>query len=295
MVAIKEVRGHIKSVEETLKITDAMYWIASSSLSKAKKQLDDTRPYFGKITSTIADILARSPEIDHTYFDRRQEIPLKKRKIGYIVITGDKGMAGAYNHNVLKAAEERLQNIQNPTLFLVGQMGRVWFSHKNIDVDGEFMYTAQNPTVSRAREIAEVFLKLFAEGELDEVWVIYTKMVNAMVMEPTATMLLPVERELFVMEELPERRYSEMIRYVPSEKDVLDRLVPGYMKGMIFGVLVESFCSEQNARMAAMNAASNNARKMLKNLYLTYNRVRQAAITQEVTEIVGGAQQENRQ
>lgn len=294
MVAIKEVRNHIKSVQETLKITNAMYLIASSSLRKAKKQLDETRPYFSKISSTIADILYHSPKVEHTYFDQRPQLGPEKRQVGYIVITGDKGLAGAYNHNVLKLAEEQLSGVANPTLFLVGQSGRIWFAHRNIHVDGEFMYTAQDPTVARAQEISNTFLNLFQRGSLDEVWIIYTKMVNSMVMEPTATKLLPLERDLFPMEKSPSERYAETVHYVPSEKVVMDHLVPGYMKGMVFGALVESFCSEQNSRMTAMNAASKNARKMLKNLNLTYNRVRQAAITQEITEVVGGAQAENR-
>ncbi len=293
MVAIKEVRNHIKSVQETLKITNAMYLIASAGLRKAKKQLDDTLPYFNKISSTISDILYYSPEINHLYFDLRPEKGPEERQIGYIVMTGDKGLCGAYNHNVLKLAEEHLANVTNPTLFIVGQAGRVWFAHRNIRVDGEFMYTAQNPTVARAREICDACLPLFQNGSLDEIFLIYTRMVNAMTMEPVAVKLLPLERNLFPRDQAPVQRLSETVKYVPSEKAVMDRLVPSYLSGMIFGALVESFCSEQNARMTAMNASSKNARKMLKNLNLTYNRVRQAAITQEITEVVGGSQTSN--
>lgn len=294
MVAIKEVRNHIKSVQETLKITNAMYLIASSGLRKAKKQLDDATPYFGKISSTIADILYHSPKVKHSYFDQRLEIEHKDRKVGYIVITGDKGLAGAYNHNVLKLAEQELSRVANPTLFLIGQAGQIWFAHRNIDVDGEFMYTAQNPTVTRAKEIGDVFLDLFQQRYLDEVWIIYTKMVNHLVMEAQSIKLLPLEKDRFPLDKIPAGRYIETVKYVPSEQAVMDNLVPAYLKGMIFGALVESFCSEQNSRMAAMDAASKNAKKMLKNLNLTYNRIRQAAITQEVTEVIGGAQAEIR-
>lgn len=290
MVAIKEVRDHIKSVQETLKITNAMYLIASADLRKAKKQLDDVLPYFNKISSTISDILRHSPGIEHLYFDSRPEKEAAQRQIGFIVVTGDKGMCGAYNHNVLKLAEEHLALAENPTLFNIGQAGRAWFAHRSIHVDGEFMYTAQNPTLKRAREIADVFLKLFGEGHLDEVWVVYTQLVNAMTMEPLAVRLLPLERETFAADQEP---FSQTMHYVPSEAAVLETLVPGYLAGMIFGALVESFCSEQNARMTAMNAASKNAKKMLKGLNLTYNRVRQAAITQEITEVIGGAQAES--
>lgn len=290
MAGIKEIRDHIKSVEETLKITNAMYLISSAALRKARKQLSDVYPYFDKISSTISDILHHSPEIDHTYFDRREALGETERKVGYIVITGDKGLAGAYNHNVFKLAEERLAATANPTLFLVGQMGRAWFANKNIPVDGEFMYTAQDPTIARAREIGDVFLELFWAGHLDEVWVIYTKMVNPLVLAPTCIKLLPLDREQFSWHRPGDERYTETVAYIPSESVVLDQVVPGYLKGMLFGALVESYCSEQNARMTAMDSSTKNAKKMLKELSLTYNRARQAAITQEILEVVGGAQ-----
>lgn len=290
MAGIKEVRDHIKSVEQTLKITNAMYLISSSSLRKARKQLGDCYPYFEKISATISDILHHSPEVHHPFFDHRSQIAPGDRKVGYIVITGDKGLAGAYNHNVLKLAEEELAKAADPTLFLVGQVGRAWFAHKNIPVDGEFMYTAQNPTMSRARGIANTFLELFIQGHLDEVWIVYTKMVTPLRLEPTLTRLLPLDRDIFPWEKRPSEQYTATVSYVPSERVVMDRLVPGFLTGMIFGALVESFCSEQNARMTAMDSATKNARDLLKNLNLTYNRARQSAITQEITEIVGGAQ-----
>lgn len=287
MAGMKEVRDHIKSVEETLKITNAMYLIASSSLRKARKQLEDTLPYFEKISSTISDILHHSPDIHHAYFDQRAD--KAGRQVGYIVITGDKGLAGAYNHNVLKLAEESMCAQRAPTLFVIGQMGRAYFSGKGIPIDGEFLYTAQDPTMARAREIGNTFVDLFLNGQLDEVWIVYTKMVNPLRLEPVCTKLLPLERDLFPWQRRPSEHYTKTVAYLPSESVVLDQIVPGYLKGMIFGALVESYCSEQNARMTAMDSATENARKLLKDLNLTYNRARQSAITQEISEIVGGA------
>lgn len=287
MAGMKEVRDHIKSVEETLKITNAMYLIASSSLRKARKQLEDTLPYFEKISSTISDILHHSPDIHHAYFDQRAD--RAGRQVGYIVITGDKGLAGAYNHNVLKLAEKSMCAQCAPTLFVIGQMGRAYFSGKGIPIDGEFLYTAQDPTMARAREIGNTFVDLFLNGQLDEVWIVYTKMVNPLRLEPVCTKLLPLERDLFPWQRRPSEHYTKTVAYLPSESVVLDQIVPGYLKGMIFGALVESYCSEQNARMTAMDSATENARKLLKDLNLTYNRARQSAITQEISEIVGGA------
>lgn len=289
MASIKEIRTHIKSVEETLKITNAMYLISSSNLRKAREQLDQVQPYFEKIDSTISDILHRSPEIHHYYFDKRPEIPVSQRKSGYIVITGDKGLAGAYNHNILKLAEAAVTRTENPTLFLVGQVGRAYFADKSINVDGEFPYTAQNPTIYRAWEISDTMVKLFREKLLDDVYIIFTELVSPLKLEPRKYKLLPLDESSFPWEE-EVQRYKQTVTYVPSPDAVLTNLVPAYVKGMVFGALVESYCCEQSARMTAMDSSTKNARDLLKDLSLSYNRARQSAITQEITEIVGGAQ-----
>lgn len=290
MASIKEIRTHIKSVEQTLKITNAMYLISSSNLRKARKQLTDVEPFFQKIETTISDILHHSPEINHIFFDKRPSILPQDRKIGYIVVTGDKGLAGAYNHNILKLAEQKMSQHPNTSLFVVGQVGRSYFQEHGVPIDGEFIYTAQDPTVSRARDIAEPLLDLYLGGQLDEVYMIFTKMVNSFQMEPTIHKLLPLDPDVFPEYEKNRDAYNRDVVYVPSVKAVMDRLVPGYIEGDIFGALVESYCSEQNARMTAMKSSSDNARTMLQNLNLAYNRARQAAITQEITEVVGGAQ-----
>ncbi|MEQ2455486.1 ATP synthase F1 subunit gamma [Flavonifractor hominis] len=290
MASIKEIRTHIKSVEQTLKITNAMYLISSSNLRKARKQLNDVEPYFQKIEVTISDILHHSPQIEHRFFDKREGIPAEKRKVGYIVITGDKGLAGAYNHNILKLAEQKLAKTANPSLFVVGQVGRSYFQEHGIPIDGEFLYTAQNPTVARARDIGEQMIDLYMTGQLDEVYVLFTKMVTSFQMEPTVHKLLPLDPDVFPEYEKNRDKYNRDVTYVPSVKAVMDRLVPGYLKGDLFGALVESYCSEQNARMTAMKSSSDNARSMLQSLNLSYNRARQSAITQEITEVVGGAQ-----
>lgn len=290
MAGIKEIRNHIKSVESTLKITSAMYLIASSSLRKARKQLTDVYPYFHKLSETISDILHHSPCMNHPFFDQRPHIKDDDRNIGYIIVTGDKGLAGAYNHNILKLAEEQLTDNSNPVLFLVGQMGRSWFASKNISVEHEFKYSAQNPTIAQTREMTEVFITQFLNGDLDEVWIVYTNMVNPLLLQPTLQKLLPLEHDLFPGEAHAKEEYPRTVSYFPSESMVLDRLVPGYFTGMLFGCLVESFCSEQSARMTAMDTSTKNAKDMLKNLNLTYNRARQTAITQELIEVVGGTQ-----
>lgn len=297
MPNIREIRERIESIEQILKITNAMYLISSSKLKKARRALDSTQPYFSKLQVTIEDILEHTPHTRQLYFDRRTDIPEEKRKKGYIVITADKGLCGSYNHNILKYAESEVRKVPDPDncyLFIMGQVGRVYFTRrrrneKKASVDGEFLYTTQNPTLYRARDIAELVLDKFEKKELDEVYLIYTEMINSSQLETKTVQLLPFSRRHFgkaadgTLKKLPKASF------LPSPEEVMSYLIPNYAKGIIYGAMVEAFCCEQQARMTAMDAASSSARDMIRELSLLYNRARQAAITQELNEIVGGA------
>ena len=290
MAGITEIRSRMRSIEQTLKITNAMYLISSAKVKKARKQLSEVEPYFDRLARTILDIFRHSPELQHRFIEGHHK-SREDRKTGFVVITGDKGLAGAYNHNVLKLAESYLERKKDSTLFLIGQMGRHYFEKKNIPIDGEFMYTAQDPTITRAREISNTLLNLYEDGALDEIYLVFTRSYSAMRMEPEIIKLLPLDRAMLSAHRgLSEAdQYRDVVRYEPSPEAVLDVLVPGVIKGYLFSALVESFCSEQNARMTAMDSASESAREMLKTLSLEFNRARQGAITQEITEIAGGA------
>lgn len=289
MASITEIRSRMRSVEQTLKITNAMYLISSAKVKKARKQLSEVEPYFDRLAKTILDIFRHSPDLQHRYIEGHEK-PKEERKTGFVVITGDKGLAGAYNHNVLKLAESYLARKKDPTLFLIGQMGRHYFEKKNISIDGEFMYTAQDPTLERAREIVDTLVGLFEQGALDDIYLVFTHTYSAMRMEPEIIKLLPLDRAMLSARRgLSEAdQYRDVVRYEPSKEAVLDVLVPGVLKGYMFAALVESFCSEQNARMTAMDTASDSAKEMLSSLSLEFNRARQGAITQEITEIAGG-------
>ena len=296
MASITEIRSRMRSVEQTLKITNAMYLISSAKVKKARKQLSEVEPYFDRLAKTILDIFRHSPDLQHRYIEGHEK-PKEERKTGFVVITGDKGLAGAYNHNVLKLAESYLARKKDPTLFLIGQMGRHYFEKKNISIDGEFMYTAQDPTLERAREIVDTLVGLFEQGALDDIYLVFTHTYSAMRMEPEIIKLLPLDRAMLSARRgLSEAdQYRDVVRYEPSPEAVLDVLVPGVIRGYIFAALVESFCSEQSSRMSAMDSASESARDMLKTLSLEFNRARQGAITQEITEIAGGAEALNQQ
>ncbi len=290
MAGITEIRTRIGSVQQTLKITNAMYLISSSKLRKARQQLAHVQPFYERIRETIADILHRSEEMQHVYFDKREKVG--EHKVGYIVISGDKGLAGAYNHNILRLTEAQMAQHMNSTLFVVGQMGRSYFAGKNVNLDRDFLFAAQDPTLTRAYDICEVCIQNFRDGTLDEIYVIYTEMITPLRLETKIQKILPLDTDSFPWTPRSGEGASgnRKVTYVPSQEQVLNHLVPGYVQGILFGALVESFCAEQNARMTAMDSSSTNAREMLKDLSLWYNRARQAAITQEITEIVGGAQ-----
>lgn len=288
MTNMREIRSRMKSIQDIMKITNAMYLISSSKLKKARKSLAATEPYFEKLQTTIHEILLCSPEAVHTAFDERKNIKEEDKKRGYIVITADKGLAGAYNHNIIKLAEEQLKKGTNNFLFTVGQVGRRYFAKKKVTVDVEFLYTAQNPTLHRARVIAGTIIDLYRKKELDEVYIIYTKMVTPMKAEAQVLQVLPLKKENF--KDVPVREgIAESAVFSPSPEKVMSKVVPNYIKGLIYGTLVEAFSSEQNERMMAMDAATSSAKEMISELSLMYNRARQASITQEITEIASGA------
>ena len=278
MASAKEIQDRMRSIKDTLKITNAMYMISSSKLKKSKKMLADTEPYFYTLQSEMSRILRHLPDMNSIYFKTNAEIPERKRKAGYIVITADKGLAGSYNHNILKLAEEELEKRDDYKLFVLGELGRHYFEQKGINIDKQFHFVVQDPSLSRARRIAEDLLKLYHENQLDELYIIYTTMVNAMQEEAQVAQLLPLKKTDFKIP-VPIDIPLEGLALKPSAEEVMDHIVPNYVVGFVYGALVEAFSCEQNARMMAMEGATNSAKQMLKELDIEYNRARQAAIS----------------
>lgn len=293
MASAKEIQDRMRSIKDTLKITNAMYMISSSKLKKSKKMLADTEPYFYTLQSEMSRILRHLPDMNSIYFKTNAEIPERKRKAGYIVITADKGLAGSYNHNILKLAEEELEKRDDYKLFVLGELGRHYFEQKGINIDKQFHFVVQDPSLSRARRIAEDLLKLYHENQLDELYIIYTTMVNAMQEEAQVAQLMPLKKTDFKIP-VPIDIPLEGLALKPSAEEVMDHIVPNYVVGFVYGALVEAFSCEQNARMMAMEGATNSAKQMLKELDIEYNRARQAAITQEITEVIAGAKSQKK-
>ena len=295
MATTKEIKDRISSVKNTQKITNAMYLISSTKMRKAKEELDRTRPYFELQRKEIKRIFRNAEGVDSPYF-----YPETGRKEGeryaYLVITADKGLAGSYNYNVLHEAERVLEKHKKVKLFVVGEYGRHYFMKHDIPITQSFLYTAQNPTFHRAREICERLLSEYLNGEVDEIRIIDSDMKNELLCDVKTHRLLPLERGQFETkkEEIEKMSESEVRKeknyeFYPSVNKVLDSIIRSYLSGFIYGGLVDSFSAEQNARMNAMSSANKNAEELLGDLSIEYNRVRQAAITQEITEVAAGA------
>ncbi|MDY4607759.1 MAG: ATP synthase F1 subunit gamma [Eubacterium sp.] len=289
MANAREIQGRIRSIKDTMKITNAMYMVSSSKLQKARRDLKNTEPFFYLVQDSLAKILDASPEAGNAFFDTRDYRKGANRTVGYLVITADKGLAGAYNHNIIKLTEDIAKNEEADMLFVVGQLGRHYFENKNIPIDIYLNYTEQNPTMNRARHIAEKMSELFLDKKIDDLYVIYTRMVNSMTVEATAKKILPLTEDKIQKQENGLVEHYQNAVFMPDAKTAFNKIVPDYITGFIYGALVESFCSEHNARMMAMQTATDSAKDMIRELSIQYNRARQAAITQEITEVVGGA------
>ena len=292
-MAGKEIKERIQSVQETRKITSAMYLIASTKMRKAREELSNTRPYFETLRGEIKRIFRTANGVESRYFYPTDVTTPREGTYGCLVITADKGLAGAYNQNVVREAQRLLAEHADTKLFVVGEYGRHCFAQRDIPVERSFLYTAQNPTLERAREIAATLLAGYDSGELSEIFVVYTDMENRLSSEARSTRLLPFHRTHFATP-AKERAVARPFEFQPSVEAVLDALMPSYIAGFIYSALVDSFCAEQNARMTAMDAANRNAEELLSQLSLEYNRVRQSAITQEITEISAGAKAQRR-
>ncbi len=276
-----EIKHRIKSVSDTHQITKAMELISVSKMRKAMEKQAVNAAYFNSVRSTIKDIMRHSTDIRHKYLVHRPN-----DRTAYIVIAGDKGLAGAFNSNVLNMAWEHMQTRPVHYVVTIGQMARAFFENKHQPVDLEFTHAVTNPTLHDARGIMRDILDLYDRNLMDEVIVVFTRMYSTASQKPEMVRLLPIVESDIPGEETSS--FTGEILYDPSPKEVLNVLVPQYLVGMIYSVLIHSFASEHASRMLAMSNANKNADKMLEALNLEYNRSRQSAITTEILDLVSG-------
>ncbi len=288
MASASEIKGRINSVLETKKVTDAMYMISSVKMRKAIRDLTGTEKYFEALQDQIGDMLRYMPESENRFFRVPPPVEGEHQCHGIVLVTSDKGLAGSYNQTAIREAEAYMHRHPTTRLFIVGEYGRQYFASRRIPFVEEFHYSAAFPSVTEAQGMAEELLEWYGKDLVDDINLIYTDYHGTRPSECKRKVLLPLNRSHF-----EERAQGEPLafppEFYPDFDTVLSGTVPRYLTGFIYASLVDSFCSEQQARMNAMSTAGKNAEDMLKRLKMEYNSVRQAAITREMIEISAGA------
>ena len=278
-VSTKEIKNRIRSMESTKQITKAMEMVAASKLRRAQAQIQNSRPYFQILHDTVHDILATNREFSSPYLKAR---PVKK--VMYIVIAGDRGLAGGYNSNILKLVQSQIAD-KDAVVLPIGKKAVDYFKSHHVPVMTENYAEAADVSIGDCFSISKQLSKAFLAGEFDEVHVAYTNFVSVLSQTPDAMQLLPLVPD----EEHRDAPASHGIIYEPDSEEVFAAIVPEYLGGILYGALCESRAAEQAARRSAMDSATQNADEMIADLSLKFNRARQAAITQEITEIVAGS------
>jgi F-type H+-transporting ATPase subunit gamma len=292
MAGTKESKNRIKSVADTQKITNAMYLISSTKMRKARKEAEGSRPYYALMKRETRRMFAVNNDFKSIYFDSAVDDEKRGGRNGILVITADKGLAGAYNQNIVRETDALIAKSNEYKLFVVGDHGWRFFRSHGYNVEESFTHSMNEPSLAMARNIMSEIIHDFDRGSFDRLYVCYTEYEGGM--SPglaTHYRLLPFDRDDFVPEgvETDKTDASMIFEYEPDVKTVLEAIIPSYLTGYIYSALVNSYSSEQNARMMAMDSANENASELLDALSLEYNHLRQNAITQEITEVSSGA------
>lgn len=274
----RDIKRKIKSVNSTKQITKAMELVSTAKLKRNKDVLEKTKPYYREVLGTVKSILSSERGLKHEFITARAV-----RKTLYIVVAGDRGLCGGYNINVLKKAAQDI-GTNKADVIAVGKKGVDFFKKIHLEPLHVYLGIAEKPSFLDAQDIARKALRLYAQEDVGVIKLVYTRMESTISQVPEVIQLLPVDIEAAMAHEDPI-----LINYEPSPEEVLEYLIPKYIESTIYGGLVEASASEQAARRLAMENASDNAQEMIESLTLTFNQARQAAITQEISEIVGGA------
>lgn len=282
---MKDIKRRIKSVESTMQITKAMELVASSKLRKAKLRAEAAQPFFNTLYETMCDIAEDS--VFTSIFTKKSVL----NSTLLVVIAGDRGLAGGFNSNILKAAYNRALELQEKEgtvkILPIGKKAIEFFEKRNFDIIASYQNISEDLTIYTVEDVTLDIINCYKSNEVDRVELFYTTYVSALVQEPQSLAILPVE-----LQNSGEKKISATI-YDPSPEAVFNGLIPNYLTGIMFGAIVDSYASEQAARRTAMESASDNAEEMIENLSLIYNRARQSTITQEITEIVAGSNLNN--
>jgi F-type H+-transporting ATPase subunit gamma len=289
MPSTKEIRLKIKSVQSTRKITKAMEMVAASKMRKAQERMRQARPYGDRIRNIVAHLALANPEYKHPFVLRRSEI----RNVGVILVSTDKGLCGGLNTNIQRALLQLVKQWEASGVKFqataVGNRGLGFMQRLNANIVSHVVQLGDKPHLEKLIGPIKVQLDAYAAGSLDALYIAYTRFINTMKQEPVIEQLLPLSAERFAQSEEEKRAYSWDYIYEPDAQKVIDELMTRYVEAIIYQSVAENMASEQSARMVAMKAASDNAKKIIEELQLVYNKTRQAGITKEISEIVGGA------
>ncbi len=290
MPSTKEIRGKIKSVQNTRKITKAMEMVAASKMRKAQDRMRQARPYADKIRNIIAHLAASSVDYEHPFLVKHKA---QTGKVAIIMVSTDKGLAGALNTNIQRLVLHKAQELRSEgvdvSVTAIGNKAVAFCGHAGLEVLSQVTQLGDHPQLERLLGAIRVQLDAYAQGKIDRVYLSYSRFINAMKQEPVIEQLLPLTTDKLATIGEEPRRYSWDYIYEPDAQTVLDELLKRYVEALIYSAVAENMASEQSARMVAMKAASDNAKKLIEELQLVYNKTRQAGITKEITEIVGGA------
>ena len=280
---IKEIKTRINSVNSTKQVTKAMELVASSKMIKAKDRALAARPYFGTMYNTVKDIATNTRGVRNVFLKQRE---VKNRC--YIVVAGDRGLAGGYNSNITKLTLSHMDG-KKEKVMTVGKKSTEFFSKRGYDIL-KSTESVEKCDYNEAIAFAQEAMDLYKKGEIDEVYMVYTEFVSPLTQNPKLLKVLPLAFEEENKETKEQAAKKARVQYLPSAEVVLGHIIPKYVSGIVYDGIIESFASEQAARRTAMSSATDNADEMLSNLELSYNRARQSAVTQEITEIVGGVE-----
>ena len=279
MASMKDIKLRIKSVESTMQITKAMELVASSKLRRAKERVEHSRPYFETLYRTLDDIAAANTEFQSPYLTKREQ-----KKVCYIVIAGDRGLAGGYNSNMFKAVAADAEG-KDYCVLPIGKKAVEYYQHRGVPLVTDVFGIVGDLSVSDSFEISRMVCEKFLKGEFDAIKIGFTQFVSMLTQTAIVLPVLPFA----VPEGAEPAKNRDLILYEPNSEAVFDAIIPEYLAGVVYGAMCEGVASELGARRTAMDSATKNAGEMISSLNLYYNRARQAAITQEITEIVAGA------
>ncbi len=283
MAGAKEIRTQIASIKNTRKITSAMEMVAASKMRKAQTRMIETRPYAEKMRNVIGHLYQAHPEYRHSFMVEREA-----KRVGYIIVSSDRGLCGGLNNNLFRKLLREIKGQQaegvDVAFCTIGNKALGFFSRFGGNLMSQAVHMGDAPHIEDLIGTVKVMLDAYEAGELDSIYIVYNEFVNTMTQNPSIEKLVPITSELD-----KELRHHWDYIYEPDSKDVLDNLLSRYVESLVYQAVVENGACEQSARMVAMKAASDNAGDLINELQLIYNKARQAAITQEISEIVGGA------